>query len=77
MGSAWSVKRKNANTPAFFLEEGILSKKWFKVVRNVFGKRPDGFATIGSRGNFRSDTIVEFMLGLGQYVNVAISWVYK
>lgn len=36
-----------------------------KVLRNDFSKKPDGFAAIGTRKNFLSDTIVEIMLRLG------------
>lgn len=51
----------------------------FTEVRNVFSKRPKGFASIGTRDrdNFIPDLIVEFIIGLGKYINVSIYCVYK
>lgn len=65
--------------PVFSLEEAIIpSPGEKKEIYGSFNKIwPDEFATIGTRENVVSDTIIEILFGLGLYVNVAFSCVYK
>lgn len=48
------------------------NKTFAEVLRNLFCNRQEGLVTIGTREIFVSDTNVECMLELGQYMNLRI-----